>query len=79
MPHALPPAQARQTVDGTAHRLRAARADDVGVAEHDGCAPETIAWKPLPQSRFTVSAGTSSGSPAKTATTRAAYISLGSV
>ena len=35
------------------------------------CAPEITAWIPEPQSRFTVSAGTESGTPARSPTCRA--------
>jgi len=35
------------------------------------CAPEMIDWMPLPQSRLTVSAGRSNGTPAFNATWRA--------
>ncbi len=42
-------------------------------------AAETMAWSPLPHSRFTVSAGVPTGSPPLTAATRARYMSRGSV
>jgi hypothetical protein len=41
------------------------------------CAADTIACTPVPQSRFTVKAGTSFGIPAFIATTRAMYMSSG--
>ena len=41
------------------------------------CAAETIAWRPLPQSRLTVNAGVSTGRPPLTATTRDIYMSFG--
>ncbi len=43
------------------------------------CAPLTTLWKPEPHSRFTVSAGTSCGTSALSATCRAMYGPLGSV
>ena len=42
-------------------------------------AAETIACRPLPHSRLSVSAGVSTGSPPLTAATRARYMSCGSV
>src|SRR6266853_1040661 len=38
------------------------------------CAAETMAWAPEPQTRFTVIAGTDTGSPAWTAAWRAGFI-----
>src|SRR6516165_4908786 len=43
------------------------------------CAADTIACRPLPQSRFTVNAGVSTGRPPLTAATRPRYMSLASV
>src|SRR5271165_105413 len=43
------------------------------------CAADTIAWRPEPHSRFSVSAGVSFATPAPIAATRAKYMSFGSV
>src|SRR6516165_10000818 len=40
------------------------------------CAAEAIAWAPEPQTRFTVNAGTSTGSPPEIAACRAGFILL---
>ena len=43
------------------------------------CTAETMACTPVPHRRFTVKAGVSFGTPASMPTTRAMYMSLGSV